>query len=180
MGEPHHTNKLGDVGLIQTRGTDGEPGDECSQQSTTQRRGPQNPVPACEGRGGRRTFALRRSTESLVNLAPRVGYIVQAPISVLLEATTQEIKNFRRSGKGQRLPVRIATENRGNRVRDRLCRKCLPARQGLVQHAAKRPDVCSFVEWLTARLLRTHVGRRSQNHARLGGSDAQRGGVGFV
>src|SRR5207247_7645184 len=104
MGEPHHTNKLGDVGLIQTRGTDGEPGDECSQQSTTQRRGPQNPGPACEGRGGRRTFALRRSTESPVNLDPRVGYIVQALISVLLEAATQKNLNVSRGCRRHGVP----------------------------------------------------------------------------
>src|SRR2546425_1027090 len=111
MGEPRHANKLGYVRLIQTRGADREPGDECSQQTTTQRRGPQNPAPACEGRGGRRTFDLRPLTRRFVDLDPRVGDIVQALTSVLLEAAAQKNLNGGRGGSRHGVPVRLVLED---------------------------------------------------------------------
>ena len=69
-----------------------------------------------------------------------------------------------RRARRQRAPVRLAFENRGDRVRDRLAGKCAAARQHLVQHAPERPDVGPLVDRLAARLLRAHVGRGPENH----------------
>src|SRR5881396_1216680 len=163
MGDSSHTNKLGDVRLIQTCGTDREPCDECSHQSTTQRHGRQTRAPACEGRGSPWTFALRPLTRRLVDLDPGVGDIVQAPISVLLEAATQKNPNVRRGGRRQGVPVRLVLEDISNGVGYRLAGESRMTGGRLVDHAAERPDVRALVERLATRLLRAHVGRCAQD-----------------
>ena len=45
------------------------------------------------------------------------------------------------------------------------------------QHDAERPDIRALVDYFAPRLLGTHVGRRSQNHACLRGRHADGGGI---
>ena len=57
-------------------------------------------------------------------------------------------------------------QHRRQRLGDDLALEQLLAREHLVQHHAERPDVGALVHRLAARLLRSHVRRRAQDHAR--------------
>ena len=63
----------------------------------------------------------------------------------------------RRRRSWNRIPRRLPIENGDNPVRHGRAAVCLTAREHLVQHAAKRPDVRALVDRQPARLLRTHV-----------------------
>ena len=68
---------------------------------------------------------------------------------------------------GSARPVRLALEDARERIGHRRTSKRALARQHLVEHAAKRPDIGAFVHRQPARLLRAHVRRRAEDDARL-------------
>ena len=76
---------------------------------------------------------------------------------------------------GQRVPVGFALENLRDRVGPCGAVERAASCQHFVQHTAKGPDVRSFVDWLSPRLLRTHVGRGADDRADLGRLHGRRG-----
>jgi hypothetical protein len=82
---------------------------------------------------------------------------------ILLEASPQELADFRRRLRRKRRPVRLALEDLRARVRDRLALEDLPAGEALEQHTPERPDVRAPVHDFAGRLLGAHVRRRPEN-----------------
>ena len=71
----------------------------------------------------RNRFLLLPTSSDIVDLDPRVGDVVQAAVRIFLEAPPQQPANPRRRARRQRVPVRLAFENRGERVGDGLARE---------------------------------------------------------
>src|SRR5262249_33863518 len=63
------------------------------------------------------------------------------------------------------LPVRIAPENGGDGIGERLPGKRAPPGEHLVEHASEGPDVGAFVHRLATCLFGTHVGDGTEEHA---------------
>ena len=74
---------------------------------------------------------------------------------------------------GQRRPVRLARQHRGQHVAHRLAAEKAPPRQHLEEHDAERPDVGALVHRLAARLLRRHVGGGAEDEAGRGAGAAR-------
>jgi hypothetical protein len=111
--------------------------------------------------GGLVLFAARRSRcrQDLLQLQPRVADVAQAPVLLFLETAPQQPDERGRRLLRQRLPVRLAIQDRRHRVGEgRALEGPLPGKH-LVQHAAESPDVAATVRVLTPRLLGTHVRR---------------------
>ena len=107
----------------------------------------------------RRFSALQR----IIEVSACIGDIPQTPLRVFLQAALQKARDHWGRCRGKRRPVRLASQDRRNRVRHRLAWKRRMAGQHFVQHTAKCPDVGALVDGLPSRLLRTHVGRRAED-----------------
>jgi hypothetical protein len=128
---------------------------------------------ATHGAFGALAFGIGTSeVEHVRDFEPAVANIVQALPGFFLKTPTQQQANRGWCFNRQRIPVGFASHNGGDAVRDRGGAECLAAREHLIEHAAEGPDVAALVHRLAARLLRRHVGRRSQNHARARGRRA--------
>ena len=107
----------------------------------------------------------RRPGERVVDLRARVADVALAFLRVFLETAAQERQDARREIAWQLGPVRLAVQDRADRVGDRLARERRPSGEQLVEHAAERPDVRAFVHGAAARLLRAHVGRGAEDQS---------------
>ena len=67
----------------------------------------------------------------------------------------------------QRVPVRFASQNGDDGVRDCVARERDVPGEHLVEHAPECPDVGPLVDGLAARLLRTHVGGGAEDRPAL-------------
>ena len=105
--------------------------------------------------------AQRLSASSQLN--SRVADVPEPALGILFETPLQQSPNAWRAFGRQRLPVRLALENRGDRVGDGVAGERRAAGEHFVEHAAERPDVRPPVERLATRLFRAHVGRGAQD-----------------
>ena len=109
----------------------------------------------------------RRRTRGIVEDELRDRDVSDALPAIFREAPTDQRSNGCWHVGGDRSPVRFALEDRRNRVRHCLAGKRGPTGQHLVEHTAERPDVGSFVDGQSPRLLGTHVSRRAEDEASL-------------
>ena len=121
-----------------------------------------------EARGARRLSCAAVGASSIgvsasSSLEARIADVAQAAGPVLLQAAAEQIADAAWRRRRQRLPVDVALQHVGERVRDCLLRERRAPRQHFEQHAAERPDVGALVERPAARLFRTHVGRRAED-----------------
>ena len=104
-----------------------------------------------------------RRRDRLVNRNPYTSRRLESPLTILGQAPSQQLsKQVRRAGRQQGLG-RVAFENRGQCVSDRIGGEGRAAGEHFEEHAAERPDVCPAVDRLAPRLLRAHVGRRAEH-----------------
>ena len=103
----------------------------------------------------------RRCAQYFLDFNPRVADVSKTPVFIFLEAAPQQVSHGGGHRRSQRLPVWLTLENSSDRVGQRVSLKRMPARQQLIQHAAKRPDVGLLVDRFTPHLLGAHVARRS-------------------
>jgi hypothetical protein len=61
------------------------------------------------------------------------------------------------------VPVRLAVQDRRDRLGEGRARESPLSGEHLVQHTAESPDIATTVHILTPRLLGAHVGRRPQH-----------------
>ena len=136
----------------------GRPADDCGRR---ERDHSQQCRRACtRRRRGRRRPAVdvaRGTHDRLVYVYPRIRDIVQAAPDILLQTFAEETSDGWGRRRRQRGPVRLAFDDRRERVRCRFAAERAVAGQHLVEHAAERPDVRSLIDCLTTRLLRRHV-----------------------
>ena len=106
--------------------------------------------------------------EFLFELESRVSEMMEPPSRILVQAPAQQALDWLGCVWRQRAPVWIASQNRGDRVRDRA----------EVFEAATAGDISKSthpnaqmsarpVDRLAARLFGTHVGGGAENHSRL-------------
>jgi len=103
--------------------------------------------------------------------------VAQALLRVFSQASSGELLNSRRRRRRQSTPLRLLHDHGSQGVGNGLAAEGLPSRQHLEQNNSESPNVGAPIHWLAARLLRTHVGRRAQNHPRLCGGSSERGRV---
>ena len=123
----------------------------------------------------RRRRPDRRSLRDGMRLAEheeRGGDVADALFLILAQAALNQRADSSRHIRGQRVPVRLALEHRGERVGHVLSGEGAPAGQHLVEHASEGPDVAALVRRPALRLLGRHVGRRAEHHPRLSSSRA--------
>jgi hypothetical protein len=108
-----------------------------------------------------------RSRPEVLDLDARISYVVQPAVRILFQASPQQVTDRWRRVRRHCRPVRLSPENGRNRVSTRVAREYEAAGQHLVQHAPERPDVRAFVDGVTARLFRAHIGRRTDDPAGL-------------
>jgi hypothetical protein len=65
-------------------------------------------------------------------------------------------------------------------IRGGLTAECSLAGQHLIQHRAKRPDICAAVAGFSGGLFRGHVGGSSQDHAHAGRTQCHRRRTGQI
>jgi hypothetical protein len=106
-----------------------------------------------------------RCRERLIEIEPRIGDVVQSSPDIFFQTTVQQPANCWRCRGRQCVPLGLAFEDSGDRVRHRVARERRMSSQQLVEHAAERSDVGPLVDLLSTRLLRAHVGRRAEDHA---------------
>src|SRR5262245_36387095 len=82
---------------------------------------------------------------------------------ILSQTSREKPADIRGGWRWQGGPVGLALQNADERVGDCLALERKASGQHLEEHAAKRPDVRALVDCLTARLLRAHVRRRSED-----------------
>src|SRR6185436_4495310 len=82
-----------------------------------------------------------KGRDRLLDVEPRVSGVAQTPAGVLLQASPEEVPNGFGNRSGQRMPVRLALEDRDEDVRRRLAVEGAAAREHLVEHAPERPGV---------------------------------------
>ena len=102
---------------------------------------------------------------SLLDFQTRITGIAQPARPVLLQAAREQRADCRRRRRRQRLPVGIAGERHGDRIRCRGAVEGSPSGQHFVEHAPERPHVRPFVDLFPADLLGAHVGRRPDHRA---------------
>ncbi len=120
-----------------------------------------HPLPA------RRRALLGPTARDLVEHEARVGDVVQAVLRVPFEATAQQSTDRRWRRLRQLREVDLGLQHSGQRVAHRVGREQRPTDEHLEEHYAERPDVRPLVDRAAPRLLRSHVGRRAQDHPEL-------------
>ena len=118
------------------------------------RAGADSPAGRCRRR---RAHPVARGRRQVVQ---RIADVTKAASAVLLEAAHHERPKRGRRICRQGVPVRIATDHRGHRVRDRLAGERWLSGQHFVEDASEGPHVGSPIDGLPGCLFRTHVGRR--------------------
>src|SRR4029453_17823989 len=78
----------------------------------------------------------------------RIARVSESSFHILLERSMQQVAQVARCFQRQCVPLRLALHYGCQRVRDRGACKWGAAREHLVEHAAERPDVRSFVDRL--------------------------------
>src|SRR5215471_16773989 len=111
---------------------------------------------------GRRRYWLRLG---LLQIEPRVPYVLQAASHVLRKTASGESFRTRWHDVIERRPVGFLVEHGSQRVRHRVSTEGAPAGQALVQAATEGPDVAAPIDRLPTRLLRAHVSRRPEKTA---------------
>ena len=128
-------------------------------------RHPRQPCRTRPGRSGWFSclYGPRQHLVDRVDLDSHVADVAQALPRILGETADQEPSDGHRRCRRQGGPVRLAFEDPGDRVRDRVAREGDASRQHLVEHTAERPDVRALVDRQSARLLRAHVRGRAED-----------------
>jgi len=104
--------------------------------------------------------------------------IAEAQLGVLAQAALDESAHARRRILRERVEIGLAADDRGERIGDRLAAaEEHGAGEHLVEDDAEGPDIGAAIDGLAARLLRRHVGRGAENHARLGHGQREGGGL---
>ena len=106
-----------------------------------------------------------RSRQRVIQFEPRVRDVVKPPFGIFLQTAPQQSTDIDWSVLRQRIPARLNSKHRSNRVRSRPSCKCAAPGKHFIQYAPKRPNVRPFVESLSTSLFRTHVRRSSENSA---------------
>jgi hypothetical protein len=101
--------------------------------------------------------------------------MLQATPGILAQTSSQEASDGLRRVRGQPVPVRLGFLHLAEQLGYRPALECRASRQHLEQHATESPDIRPLVDWLSARLLRTHVRRRAEDRAVDGAGDCRRG-----
>ena len=96
------------------------------------------------------------------------------------QTATQDPPDCRRGRRRQGGPVGLALEHLGEDLGDGRPLKRPAAGEALVEDAAEAPHVGPAIHGLALRLLRTHVGRRAENHPGDGARRGQRRRCGQV
>src|SRR5829696_5162995 len=110
----------------------------------------------------------RRAGGNLVEFDPQIPGVTKTPRGVAGEAAAEETAELRRRRIRERRPIRVPCEDRRDRVRSSLALEGTTAGEQLVADAAERPQVGARVDGVTARLLGTHVCRRTKDDAGSG------------
>src|SRR5262249_7156492 len=97
-----------------------------------------------------RSGASEQFGERLFRLDTRVADVVQPAVAVPLETAREELPNAERQSCGESAPVRLAGQDRGERVGHGLAVEGLAAGQQLVDNDAEGPDVGPLVHRLAA------------------------------
>ena len=105
----------------------------------------------------------RSLARELSDFDPRIADVLQPLASVLPQTELHQSQQRARRVSGKPAPVDLVAQDRGNGIGWRLAAKSTLAGEHLEKKTAERPHVGAFVDALTARLLRAHVTRRSQN-----------------
>ena len=92
---------------------------------------------------------------------------LEAPARILFEATPHQRTGDSAGVRRQRVPIRLARDDRRQRVGHRLSVERARAGEHFIQDDAERPDVGATVDALSARLLGGHVGRCPEDHPHL-------------
>src|ERR1051326_7961432 len=103
----------------------------------------------------------------MIEFKSYVANIAHAPAGIFLKTSLEQTSHVGRRRVRQCFPIGLVAKDRRNGVGDRLTREGLTIRYHFVEHAPKRPDICTLVERLSSRLFRTHVSRRAQDQAFL-------------
>ena len=93
----------------------------------------------------------------MVDVGRHISDVTQALLHVFLEAALHQAANGERCPGWQQIPVGFASEDRGDRIGDRVAREDPPSGQHFDHHAPERPDIGAFVEQRPAYLLWAHV-----------------------
>ncbi len=133
-------------------------GDQCPWQRANHNR-------PWRGHCGRRRRLRSGHLERALQHEPHVADVTHALLRVLSQAHTECLTDSCRYRGRERVEIRFALDDAGQRNRHVFAAKCTVARQHLVDHAAKGPDVGPFVHGLAARLLWAHIGRCAENDA---------------
>ena len=99
---------------------------------------------------------LSRAT-CVVDLESRSRRVGDPMRGILGEAAAEQRADRPRRVARQTRPVGFAAHHRGEHIGDGLAGERAPAGKHLEQHASERPQVCTPVDRLAARLLGTHV-----------------------
>ena len=127
--------------------------------SRARRREPEG-VPAA--RAARR--AAGRCCVALRFVAARVADVAQPAAQILLEAAPQQLANARRCRGRQQTPVRLALEDRGERVGDRLAARTAAGPVSISNSTQPNAQMSARLSTrLPARLLGAHVGRGAED-----------------
>src|SRR5215510_919556 len=102
----------------------------------------------------------------LLHLDPCISNIAKPTMPILSQTMFEQLTDRRWRAGGERLPIRLSTENAHQRVGDCLSiRKRLTAREHFIQDAAERPHIAPLVRGPASRLLGTHVRGGAQDYS---------------
>jgi hypothetical protein len=113
----------------------------------------------------RRRAGRRLVPDRLLEHQTGVAHVTEPLRGILPQASAQQPPDLRRRLRRQWLPVRLPFQDRRHRHWRAVAVERAPAREQLVEDAAERPDVASFVHRLPLQLLRRHVRRRAGHTA---------------
>lgn len=116
--------------------------------------------------GGRQRSV--RSAGRFLELDPNIACMLQSAADIFLKATKQQPSNRKRRARGQSAPFRLAIQNRGQGLRERVFAKRGLSGQSFVEDAPESPNVRPLIDVLATSLLRAHVTRRAHDGAESG------------
>ena len=160
------------------RQIDGEPGDffrgfaSPPQRPPYERQRPHGDHHGCRRRAiGDERWARRVNQltlpKRLLELQPRIPDVPQPAAPVLLQATAHDGAHALGYALRQLIEIRLRHEYSAQDLGHQLALHRSMARQRLVKHAAKGPNVGPRIERFPSYLLRTHVGRRPHHYPGL-------------
>ncbi len=121
-----------------------------------------------------RIAPVARIMRQFVEHDTRLADVAQAPFRVAIETALEQASQPRGRVDGQRIPVDLLAQHRGEHVGTLLAREYAPAGQHLENDEAEGPDVDPAIDDLAAGLLGGHVGRGAEDQPHLCAASRER------